>query len=89
MLTTSFHGLIFSILLHKPFFVCLRPESQFAGNNRVINVLSVLGLEDRIVTDDTDIRKMLRKPINWWAIDRKLKVLRRESLRYLTNSLWK
>ena len=87
VLTTSYHGMIFSLLLHKPFFVCLRPESLFAGNNRIVTILSQLGLEDRVVSVDTDIGRVLWKPINWWAVDKKLKVLRKDSIRFLANRI--
>lgn len=87
VLTSSFHGMIFSILLHRPFFVCLRPESQFAGNSRILTLLSQLGLEDRVVTAETDVKQLLQRRINWWAVDRKLHALRKDSVRFLSNNL--
>lgn len=90
VLTTSFHGMVFAILLHKPFFVSLRPESMFAGNDRVTDILSELGLMDRIVTPSTDVDTMLGNPIDWDAVDGKLDVLRKRSMTYLKHNLfWK
>lgn len=87
MLTTSFHGMIFAILLHKPFFIVLRPESKFAGNDRIISILAALGLEDRIVTSDIDVQKQMQKPICWDEVDEKLEALRQESLKFLSEHL--
>ncbi len=87
MLTTSFHGMVFAILLHKPFFIILRPESKFAGNDRIISILSALGLEDRIVTSDMDVQKQMQMSIRWEEVDEKLEVLRQESLRFLSEHL--
>ena len=87
ILTTSFHGMVFAILLHKPFFVSLRPKSMFAGNDRVTDILSALGLSDRVVTTETDVETMLRQPIDWDAVDARLEALRSRSMTYLTNSL--
>lgn len=90
VLTTSFHGMVFAILLHKPFFVSLRPDSMFAGNDRVTDILSELGLEDCIVTPSTDVDKMLRQSIDWDVVDSKLDVLRKRSMKYLKyNLFWK
>jgi hypothetical protein len=87
MLTTSFHGMVFAILLHKPFFIVLRPESKFAGNDRIVSVLAALGLEDLIVTADTDVPQQIQKPVCWEDVDRRLEALRRESLQFLSEHL--
>ena len=87
VLTTSFHGMIFAILLHKPFFVGLRPESMFAGNDRITSILSELGLQSRIVTQDMDIQKMMQQSICWKEVDEKLSILRSGSLAFLEESL--
>lgn len=87
VLTTSFHGMVFAILLHKPFFVSLRPESMFAGNDRVTDILGELELTDHIVTSSTDVEAKLRQPIDWDAVDSKLDVLRKHSMAYLEHAL--
>lgn len=87
VLTTSFHGMIFSILLHKPFFVGLRPESMFAGNDRIISVLADLGLQERIITDDMNLQKIMQEPINWNEVDEKLEAIRSVSLAFLKEHL--
>lgn len=87
VLTTSFHGMIFAILLHKPFFVGLRPESLFAGNDRIASILSELGLQDRIVTQDMDIRQIMQQSICWKEVDGKLEILRSSSLAFLEKNL--
>lgn len=88
MLTTSFHGVVFSILLRKPFFVVLNRESTFAGNNRITEILSELGLTDRIVTSNTYIEDKLSKSIDWDSVDEKVKLLRSRSLTFLKDNLF-
>lgn len=87
VLTTSFHGMIFAILLHKPFFVGMRPESMFAGNDRIVTVLSELGLLDRIVTSETNLHEVFQTSIDWDTVDRKLETLRVASLSFLEKHL--
>lgn len=87
VLTTSFHGMVFSILLHKPFVVILRPENQYAGNDRISNLLEELGLLDRIYQEDSDIDHLLQSPIDWKRIDEKVQRLRTSSLEFLKKAL--
>ena len=87
VLTTSYHGIIFSILLHKPFVAVLRPESMFAGNDRIVSILSELGLEDRIFVPGTDIQKQIHQQISWDSVDEKLDSLRQDSQMFLNMSL--
>lgn len=87
VLTTSFHGMIFSILLHKPFFVVLRPESQFAGNDRVLSILSELGLQDQIYSEGMDLENAMNRIIDWALVDKRIENLRDASILYLENKL--
>lgn len=47
VLTDSFHGSVFSILLEKPFFVFGRKGSVLTINSRIDTLLSTFGLESR------------------------------------------
>lgn len=87
VLTSSYHGIIFSILLHKPFIAVLRSESIFAGNDRIVSILSELGLEDRIFVPGTDIQKQIHQQISWDCVDEKLDSLRQDSQMFLNMSL--
>ena len=46
VVTTSFHGLALSLILNKEFWII-----NHDGNYRQKNLLSLLGLEKRLVTD--------------------------------------
>lgn len=87
VLTSSFHGIIFSILFHVPFVVCLREESMYAGNDRVITLLNSLYLDDRILSSGTCIENILSKKINWIDVDTRLSALRLDSLAFLSKNI--
>lgn len=87
VLTSSFHGIVFSIIFHVPFVVCLREESMYAGNDRVITLLNSLCLDNRILSSGTSIDNILSKKINWIEVDEKLSVLRIDSMAFLSNNL--
>lgn len=87
VLTSSFHGVVFSILFHKPFLVCLRKESMFAGNDRILTLLNELSLSDRVVGSGYEIEPLLSKRIDWITVDKLLSKLQTESLTFLTHNL--
>lgn len=82
--TDSFHATVFSIIFNKPFIVYANKER---GAARFESLLSVFGLEDRIVykSDDFDINKL--NEINYVKVNSKLEGLRKESLYFLENGL--
>lgn len=87
VLTSSFHGVVFSLLFHKPFVVCLRKASMFAGNDRVTTLLELLNLSDRIMKSEKKVEEIVMKPIDWTDVDFVLEQRRKESLDFLKNNL--
>jgi len=55
ILTDSYHGMIFSIIMNKPFSVFMRftEDHPLCQNSRIKHLLNRLGLMNRIVTGDT------------------------------------
>ena len=81
IVTTSFHGAIFSIIFKKP-FVCVMNKSR--GNYRISNLFAKLGLEDRMVYPGG---KIPEESIDYEEVFRRLEVLRRESQQFLISAL--
>ena len=84
VLTDSFHGCVFSIIFHKPFWVVINPQR---GSARFSSLLSILHLEDRVISIDDKQNIDWSKPINWSEVDNHWENMRRTSLEFLTNSL--
>lgn len=84
VLTDSYHGMVFSIIMHRPFAVVNNAER---GSSRFTTLLQDLALEDRIVTTTEDLRRIHRQEIDWSEVDRKLSVMRTASLRFLRENL--
>ena len=74
VVTNSFHGTVFSILFHKPFLTIPVSGSLSGMNERVVSLLTMVGLESRIVKlEDVNICIGSRhNGINWAEVDRKL-----------------
>lgn len=56
VLSSSFHATSFSLIFKKQFFTIL--PNQYT-NERIIDILTIRGLEDRIITDHSDIKQVL------------------------------
>lgn len=85
VVTDSFHGVVFSILFHRP-FVCL--DNQLRGAARIHSLLETFDLNDRLISlgQYKSTGKNLH-PIDWGAIEKKLDFLRSQSLHFLVDSL--
>lgn len=86
VITTSFHGAVFCILLHKPFIVFPLPERKRA-NDRLTTLLSSLGLCDRMYDPSASFAEQMGRHIAWEKVDGRLDSLRVKSRRYLERAL--
>ena len=86
VITDSFHGMVFSILFHKPFVVLIN-ESR--GAARFISLLKLLGLQSRIASDAQGTLALLQTPINYEVVDEVLRKKREYSLGFLKTYLKK
>lgn len=78
VLTNSFHGTVFSLLFHTPFYG-VYPEG---GNTRIENLLEIAGLPERHVTET-----LTDTPISWAEVDARLEKARESSLEFLFRAL--
>jgi len=86
VVTDSFHGTVFSIIFRKPFISLINYER---GGDRFISLLSVLGLNDRLIRpcDDCNIIKVVASDIDFNLVDAKLGVLKSEAISFLKTHL--
>lgn len=80
IISTSFHGSVFSILYQKDYYT----TPIHKQGSRVVNLLNSLGLEDRIVRDVEDINN---ENIDYKKVDIKLNELRKQSYTFLNKAL--
>lgn len=78
VITDSFHGCVFSILFNKQ-FVTLGNKKR--GLDRFNSLLSLFGLEDRLISSKGELSKILT-PIDYQKINQRLNELREESKQY-------
>lgn len=86
--TTSFHGIAFCIIFKKNFIYFPLKGKYAKGNNRVLSILSSLGLLEKICWSNKEVERCIMFPINWELVDKKLLKLKEESLKFLFTNLF-
>lgn len=82
VITDSFHATVFSILFGRPFYVYISEPSKVF---RIANLLDVLGIERRVVSD---VDEAIAAPaIHYEAVNKRLSAYREKSLNYLKSIL--
>lgn len=79
IITSSFHGLAFSLILQKNFCIVSRPN-----NNRLLNILKLLNLENRIISKTNSIPT---SNIDYSIVTSKINKWTTQSKEYLIKSL--
>jgi glycosyltransferase involved in cell wall biosynthesis len=90
VLTDSFHGVIFSSICGKPFYVFERFKSQdkLSQNSRVYNFLEMIDLSDKLIGYNDDVKGEYTFNVDYTAPKKTIAYERKKSLDYLKNSLY-
>lgn len=80
----SFHGMVFSIIFNKPFWVI---GNKTRGMSRFLSLLEQFDLQDRLLDIANLTNVDVNKPIEWEKVNNKRQALKEQSLRLLYNAL--
>lgn len=83
VLSSSFHATSFSLIFEKQFFTIL-PDIH--TNERIVNILNVRGLSDRIISDSTNLASELLKKIDYSKINNYSQKIE-DSISYLEDNI--
>ncbi len=88
-MTDSFHGLAFSVINNKNFYVFYRTKvgSKNSRNSRIDNILNTWGLQKRLVLNDVDVSDFDLNPIDYNRVNQIISKEREKSLKYLKDAL--
>lgn len=78
IVTNTFHGTVFAIIFRKPFVTILQTGDSSSQNGRMISLLSMLGLKERILTD-LPLEETISKPIDWKRVEKDLSQYREKT----------
>lgn len=83
IIVDSFHGMVFSILFNKPFWVIGNADR---GMSRFTSLLKIFGLEDRLLDLDDLDKVDYTRSIEWDNVNRILELNREKSKRILLDA---
>ncbi len=86
VITDSFHGTVFSILFHTPFFVFNRNGRGYEMSTRLESLLKIVGLEERFHPSKEEC--LLEKKIDFHMVDDVLELERKRSFEYLNEIVY-
>lgn len=87
VLTNSFHGMAFSIIMRKQFLIMPQKGVGEEQNNRQMDLLSTLELNNRVYNDNLSILEQIEKPINWRRVEFKINQFVNYSKEFLKTNL--
>ena len=89
VITNSFHGMVFSIIYHKPFIVFPANDKYARSNDRFYTLLQELNLEKRIMDkfDTKELCNLIEERVDWELIDEKISHLRSQAFSFLKKSI--
>jgi hypothetical protein len=84
VITNSFHGIVFCLIFHIPFFALLIDGENGSMNTRIIDLLNEVGLTSRIVSKSIVINKKPNyKNVDWLLVDKEIERMRKYSIDFL------
>ena len=89
VLTDSFHGVAFSVINNKQFYVFYRTivGSKNSRNSRIDNILNMWGLQNRLVLNDATVDEFSLTDINYEYVNKLVDDKRNHSVSFLINAL--
>lgn len=84
IITTSFHGMVFSIIFNRNFIVLPNTGKSEGMNERIESLLGKLDLKDHILQDfdEQRVRELSIKSVDWTSINEKLAEWAQESANF-------
>lgn len=82
VISGSFHGAAFSIILNKTFFIVY--PRHFS--TRLKNILEIFNLTNRVISEDSDLEQMT-KPINYSDVNSVIEYENAKAIEYFKNNL--
>lgn len=85
--TDSFHGVCFALIFNKDFIV-ITESGNWRGRARFESILSLLGLEDRIITNSSELtQELAMSHIDYQRVNSILDELKKDSLAWLSDQV--
>ena len=91
-ITNSFHGVMFAIIMHTPFYyISLKQKEGQVKDDRISTILDFCNLSDRVVSNLNELNVAIEKKgkVNWENVDNKIQILKAQGIDFLNKELMK
>lgn len=82
VVTTSFHGTVFSTVYRKKFWV-LKNGDMYKGDDRIMTMTDALGISSRVISTNFDENKNYLEEVDYETYEQALDIERKESAKFL------
>lgn len=86
VVTDTFHGTILSVITHRPFASVIR-NAGYGNAEKLTDLLGRLSLNDRIIGSLKELPQLLKKDIDYKAVDEVVRNERKKSYAYLERQI--
>lgn len=87
MVTNSFHGTAFAVIMRRPFLVFPRRDRSKGINERIYSLLETLGLQERIYSPKKgSFARQMDAAIDWKEVENALQMQRKNSIEFLASA---
>ena len=89
LITNSFHGCVFAIIMNTPFFALKLGGGAGAMNTRFESLLEIFGLQDRLCSDLEEFKHKFAQqaPIDWQMVNARLEAWSQVGKDYLAKNM--
>lgn len=87
VVSNSFHGVVFSIIFHKPFLYLPISGEKSRQNGRADEMLDLCGLQARRLESGRDCKAQMESEINWDLVEERLKPFREKGFDFLRENI--
>ncbi len=87
IITNSFHGTVFSIIMRRSFLVVLQSGSSSEQNCRFLSLLERLGLDNRIYNPNESMKLQMEAHIDWEKVEKEQNIFKDFSTAFLQDCI--
>ena len=87
MITNSFHGCAYALTMNTPFVALKLGGGAAAMNTRFEQLFEIFGLQNRLVSNLSELKAVMNEPINWDEVNLKLNEWRNVGVEFLAQNL--
>lgn len=86
IITDTFHGTIFSVIMHVPFAIICRDKTNdgYTNSEKLLDLINKLNIQDRLLTNSISLSEIFDNSIDFYELDKIRTFEKKRSMNYLS-----